>query len=132
MRGHRLSAVPRAGLTLSGLAPMKRIWFARFLELPNGIPSHDTFGRMFAHLDTAEFYACLQRSVPAWARCPWTTIPTRSPWVRKLLEMLELIGAVVTLVAMHCKKETAQTIRDKGDDHLHGFPRAGSVRQGFA
>ena len=44
---------------------MKRIWFSRFLELPNGIPSHDTFGRVFAHLDTAKFYAYLQRWVPA-------------------------------------------------------------------
>ena len=25
---------------------MKRIWFSRFLELPNGIPSHDTFARL--------------------------------------------------------------------------------------
>jgi hypothetical protein len=26
-------------------------WFKEFLELPNGIPSHDTFGRLFAKLD---------------------------------------------------------------------------------
>ena len=25
----------------------KKDWFARFLKLPNGIPSHDTFGRVF-------------------------------------------------------------------------------------
>ena len=29
-----------------------------FLELPNGIPSHDTFGRVFAHLDPLEFKKC--------------------------------------------------------------------------
>ena len=34
-------------------------WFARFLELPHGIPSHDTFGRVFARLDTSEFLTCL-------------------------------------------------------------------------
>ena len=39
----------------------KQAWFAKFLELPNGIPSHDTFGRVFAMLDTTEFYACLQK-----------------------------------------------------------------------
>lgn len=30
-------------------------WFQQFLELPNGIPSHDTFGRFFAMLDPKEF-----------------------------------------------------------------------------
>ena len=28
----------------------RRQWFDTFLELPNGIPSHDTFGRVFALL----------------------------------------------------------------------------------
>jgi predicted transposase YbfD/YdcC len=36
----------------------KRDWFRRFLKLPNGIPSHDTFGRVFALLDPAAFAAC--------------------------------------------------------------------------
>ena len=30
-------------------------WFKGFLELPNGIPSHDTFGRVFAMLDPKRF-----------------------------------------------------------------------------
>ena len=34
-------------------------WFQRFLLLENGIPSHDTFGRVFARLDTAQFYDCV-------------------------------------------------------------------------
>lgn len=33
-------------------------WFRRFLELPNGIPAHDTFGRVFARLDPEQFAAC--------------------------------------------------------------------------
>ena len=36
----------------------KEQWLRRFLELPNGIPSHDTFGRVFALLDTQEFERC--------------------------------------------------------------------------
>jgi len=35
-------------------------FFRSFLELPNGIPSHDTFGRVFSLLDPAELLACLQ------------------------------------------------------------------------
>lgn len=33
-------------------------WFKKFLELPNGIPSHDTFGRVFGLLHAAAFEAC--------------------------------------------------------------------------
>ena len=33
----------------------KADWLSQFLELPNGIPSHDTFGRVFARLDPDAF-----------------------------------------------------------------------------
>ena len=35
-------------------------WFAGFLELPNGIPSHDTFGNVFAVLSPDEFEKAIQ------------------------------------------------------------------------
>ena len=36
----------------------KRAWLQTFLELPHGIPSHDTFGDVFARLDTQQFERC--------------------------------------------------------------------------
>ena len=33
-------------------------WLKRFLVLPNGIPNHDTFNRVFAALDRDQFSAC--------------------------------------------------------------------------
>jgi len=32
----------------------KQEWLEMFLELPHGIPSHDTFGRVFGMLETEE------------------------------------------------------------------------------
>ena len=39
-------------------------WFRTFLDLPSGIPSHDTFGRVFAALDPEAFSRCFA----AWMR----------------------------------------------------------------
>jgi hypothetical protein len=36
----------------------KRDWLGQFPGLPNGIPSHDTFGRVFAALNPKAFQAC--------------------------------------------------------------------------
>ena len=136
-------------------------WLSQFLDLPNGIPSHDTFGRLFARLDTNEFLTCLHnwlRSlklalkdkhiaidgktvrhsfdkatgksalhlVSAWASdvrisLGQVAVDEKSneiTAVPRLLELLELTGAVVTLDAMHCQKETASAIVTKGADYL--------------
>ena len=39
-------------------AGAKHPWLATFLELPGGLPSHDTFGRVFARLDPDAFGRC--------------------------------------------------------------------------
>lgn len=42
----------------------KESWLKQFLELPNGIPSHDTFGDVFSRLDSAAFRQCFM----AWVQ----------------------------------------------------------------
>ena len=36
----------------------KREWLGKFLELENGVPSHDTFNRVISLLDPAQFQTC--------------------------------------------------------------------------
>jgi DDE_Tnp_1-associated/Transposase DDE domain len=46
----------------------KEAWFRRFLELPNGIPSPDTFGRVLALLAPGQFQECFLSWIQAVAR----------------------------------------------------------------
>jgi predicted transposase YbfD/YdcC len=43
----------------------RRAWLDGFLELPNGIPSHDTFERVFDRLKPQAFQACFREWVQA-------------------------------------------------------------------
>jgi predicted transposase YbfD/YdcC len=139
----------------------KQDWLKQFLQLPQGIPSHDTLGRVFARLDTNEFYTCMHNWLVRFRkslkgqgvaidgktlRGSFDTAAGQSPlhlisaWacdlrislgqlavedksneitaVPKLLQILELTGAVVTLDAMHCQRETAAVILKREADYL--------------
>ena len=41
-------------------------WFRQFLELEYGVPSHDTFSRVFSRLDTEEFGKCIAGWIKEW------------------------------------------------------------------
>jgi predicted transposase YbfD/YdcC len=47
----------------------KRKWLEQFLALPHGIPSHDTFGRVFALLDPQQLARVLRQFVQAVLPC---------------------------------------------------------------
>ena len=137
----------------------KRKWFKTFLALPNGIPSHDTFGRVFARLDPEAFEQCflkwitdlaaaskgrliaidgktLRRSldkangkaaihmVSAWCGANHMVLgqlatdakSNEITAIPKLLKLLDLTDAVVTIDAAGCQKKIArQIIKQKGD-----------------
>jgi predicted transposase YbfD/YdcC len=132
----------------------KKEWFARFLELPNGIPSHDTFNRVFAAVDPLAFQECfvswmnvvcgrlgLKRlqvdgkslrgsrgragklgclhTVSLWAADTGLTLgqvavddkSNEITAIPKLLRLLDLEGALVTIDAMGCQKDIARQVR---------------------
>jgi hypothetical protein len=137
-------------------------WFSSFLELPSGIPSHDTFGRVFARLDPEALEACFTawiNSLTAASRGKLVAIDGKAirrsfehAWdksgmvhlvsafaqanrlvfgqlavankeneiaaIPKLLELLDIKGAMVTIDAIGCQKNIARKIVDKGGQYL--------------
>jgi predicted transposase YbfD/YdcC len=141
----------------------KRDWLSEHFRLTNGIPSHDTFRRVFCLLDPEVFQRSFTDWIAALAECgvgSRHTLPIDgktarrsgrrgsglaplhlvSAWaganhvtlgqvaveeksneitaIPRLLELLDLSGALVTIDAMGCQKEIAAKIVDGGGDYL--------------
>src|SRR4051794_23129068 len=139
----------------------KATWLGSFLGLPNGIPSHDTFRRLFERLDPEGFQKgflgwiealheaterqviaidgkALRRSfdrtkgksalhlVHAWATANHLLLgqvavdekSNEIAAIPKLLKVLGISGAIVTIDAMGCQKEIARTIRGREADYI--------------
>jgi predicted transposase YbfD/YdcC len=141
----------------------KHDWLARHFRLPNGIPSHDTFRRVFCLLDPlafqssfADWIAALaesgvgsRRNIPidgktvrrsgsrgrglaplhlvsAWAGANHLSLgqvavdekSNEITAIPRLLELLDLKGALVTIDAMGCQKEIAAKIVGGGGDYI--------------
>jgi predicted transposase YbfD/YdcC len=141
----------------------KHDWLARYFRLPNGIPSHDTFRRVFCLLDPlafqssfADWIAALaesgvgsRRNIPidgktvrrsgrrgrglaplhlvsAWAGANHLSLgqvavdekSNEITAIPRLLELLDLKGALVTIDAMGCQKEIAAKIVGGGGDYI--------------
>ncbi len=139
----------------------KKAWFESFLELPNGIPSHDTFNRVINRLDPQQFQSCfmkwisaaseliqgqviaidgklLRRShdkgtrkaaidmVSAWANSNHLVLgqikvddkSNEITGIPQLLKALDVSGCIVTIDALGCQTEIAETIIDQDADYV--------------
>ena len=140
-------------------AQQRESWFRRFLRLPGGIPSHDTFERVFALLSPRALQACCLawlRDVAGLAGLEHIAIDGKtlrgsassklgalhvvSAWatqaqvslgqvavdgkgneitaIPKLLQLLDLHGALVTIDAIGCQKAIAKKIVHGGGDYV--------------
>src|SRR5512145_2287712 len=52
-------------VSVEAFGKAKIAWLKTFLDLPDGIPSHDTFGRVFARLDPEAFERCFTHWIQA-------------------------------------------------------------------
>src|SRR5712671_6657179 len=53
----------QTAVDMAVFAEAKQEFLSRFLGLRNGVPSHDTFSRVFRQLDPDQFRACFQKFV---------------------------------------------------------------------
>ena len=145
----------------------KLAWFKTFLDLPGGVPSHDTFGRVFARLDPDAFerrfvnwVAALAASAAAgpangklvaidgkairrsfehawdksgmahlvsafvdanrmvFAQVAVADKSNEIDAIPRLLALLDLRGATVTVDAIGCQREVARQVVDCGGDYV--------------
>lgn len=148
-------------VAMDKFAKSKRAWLEKYVSLPDGTPCHDTFGRVFAAVDSAAFVGCFVKWVEALqestdgklvaidgktARATLDRAKGKNPFhivsawaaenrlflgqevveeksneitaIPKLLAVLELTGAIVTIDALGCQKEIAAKIREKKADYV--------------
>ncbi len=139
----------------------KAAWLKRYLTLPAGIPSHDTFSRVFRLLNADEFQRRFMRwveqhfgiapgqviavdgktargsrdsfrgqdaihLVSAWASESGVLLGQRKvdsksneiTAVPELLKLLFLKGCIVTVDALNCQKDIAQTVIEQQADYV--------------
>ena len=112
----------------------KQNWLKQYLALPNGIPSHDTFGRGFAKLDAKAVRRSHDRAigqdaihmVSAWASQNGIALGQRKvddksneiTAIPELLLLLDVSGCIVAIDARGCQKAIAQAIRDAKADYV--------------
>lgn len=144
---------------LPRFAKAKSKWLMKYLKLPNGIPSADTFQRVFQRLNPDEFMKCMQgwvsqfrdvcseplvdidgqtlrgsgfagckplHLVRAWAsennlvlgQVACDEKSNEITAIPKLLQLIEIHGAIVTIDAMGCQTEIVESIRERGADYV--------------
>src|SRR5918999_206057 len=102
----------------------KQAWLKTFLDLPNGIPSHDTFRRVFMLIDPdafeAGFTACAGSLAAGFER-EVVAIDGKSNEITaipELLDRLALRNSIVTVDAIGCQTAIAERILARGADYL--------------
>lgn len=103
----------------------KEEWFRRFLKLPNAIPSHDTFGRVFSMLDPEEFGQCFIRWLTAVAKkLTGKVISVDGKTIRRSFDRASGKGAIhmVSAYASECQLVLGQVKTQAKSNEITAIP----------
>ena len=110
----------------------KRAWLSRFLELPNGVPSHDTFRRVLVLIDPEAF----EQGFLAWTRRAFVTGVRRGRgWRRGRRRAVADRGGrqgAATIVRPQAREDAAaprRRLRDEKRPHARAAARGRARRR---
>ena len=107
----------------------KKEWFESFLELPNGIPSHDTFTDVFSKIDPDNFQSCFISWVEAWAKIiPDEVVAIDGKTVRRSQDLPKSKKAIhiVSAYAENNKLVLGQTKTEEKSNEITAIPKQGN------
>jgi predicted transposase YbfD/YdcC len=111
---------------LEAFGKAKLPWFRTFLELPNGIPSHDTFGRVYRMLDPEGFGRCFTAWVAAIAEVTeGEVVAVDGKTVRRSLDKASGKAAIHMVNAWACGRGLAlgQLKTEEKSNEITAVPR---------
>ena len=104
----------------------KRAWFAKFLDLSAGIPSHDRFNAIFAALKPGEFSACLASWTAALAEAfPGQVVALDGKTLRRSFDRANGKGALhlVSAWATAQRMSLGQVAVDAKSNEITAIPK---------
>lgn len=101
-------------------------WLRSFLKLPNGVPSHDTFGRVFSLLDPKQVEHCFHKLTLALAECSdHKLIAIDGKTIRRSFDKTDSKSAI-HMVSAWCDTNSlvlAQLSTDEKSNEIKAIPR---------
>lgn len=98
---------------------LRKDWFTQFLDLEYGIPSHDTFNRVFAVLDTNQFMNCFMNWVEKLATKLKTIVAIDGKSLRATRSETQNLGALHIVNVWCCANKLIlgqQVVSDKSNE----------------
>lgn len=107
-------------------AQSKRAWLGTFLDLEHGIPSHDTFGRIFARIDPDAFERCFRNWMASLKSGGTRLVAIDGKSIRRSFEQAWDKSGMVHLVSAFVEQNRMVfgqvAVRDKSNE-IEAIPR---------